>query len=776
MKLDLGRNHRESNRQEEELRVSRFNAAAIRASYLAVLLMIGVVSAQAQSQQPVACPSQQQDLIKIPEIKSENGRLRATIKNIDEVRTLWGSVGDNRCATQYLRVFEGLNPASPQPWPAGPEPLPGPTLRARVGDLVEITFLNQVNTKNFASTLDQAELGNTTGCDQYVAGQGNKNFNLPYPSSAGDKMPDCLHGSSTANIHFHGTHTTPSTTGDNVLLFVRPALREGNQLEPPDSLVNTQFAQFFKSCEQHGPPASWHQMPLEWQETQKKLLMKYDDTAPYKGESGALPRDMQLWPVNEREIAGGLWPQYQMGATPYCFSLPAYNPAKVKMGQAPGTHWYHAHKHGSTALNVANGMIGAFIIEGQYDDDLHEFYGPGLEEQVLMIQQLSAAPFPLTNPAAFQPGSVGRPQLSVNGRLDPVVKMRPGEVQLWRIINGAFRDATEFQYFSKEGSTTSCNPPPTQPIQQPCVQWRQTAQDGVQFAYANYETGGAPNNSFNLAPANRADLLVKAPSQPGKFSLWVQPNAGLLLQSTAGIPAEKPVTLLTVSVEGDPVNPPMNFIQNQADFPKLPAFLDDIPDTEITHERQVVFGPGNNTIDGKSFNDHHIDQAMLLNSAEEWTVENQANDKSHPFHIHINPFQIVALFEPNSPEATTPGNPCYVDPNHPDTWKPCPSRQPKAPFVWWDTFAIPTGQQIKLSASTCTTVSQCPPQLRRYITCTSGNNPTCTETIPGWFKMRSRFVDFTGQYVLHCHILIHEDRGMMQLIEVVPDTSEYTHH
>ena len=28
------------------------------------------------------------------------------------------------------------------------------------------------------------------------------------------------------------------------------------------------------------------------------------------------------------------------------------------MGQAPGTHWYHAHKHGSTAINISNGMTG----------------------------------------------------------------------------------------------------------------------------------------------------------------------------------------------------------------------------------------------------------------------------------------------------------------------------------------------------------------------------------------------------------------------------------
>ena len=239
----------------------------------------------------------------------------------------------------------------------------------------------------------------------------------------------------------------------------------------------------------------------------------------------------------------------------------------------------------------------------------------------------------------------------------------------------------------------------------------------MQFAFTSYQTMGAANNSFNLAPANRADLLVKAPVQPGKFSLQVEPNSGLFVQSVKGTPvisADKPLTVLTVSVEGTPVSPPMDFIQSESDFPKLPEFLDNIPGQEISRQREVVFGGGNSTIDGRSFNDQHIDQAMLLNTAEEWTVENQANDKSHPFHIHINPFQIVQVFEPNSPEATTPGNPCYVDPNNPETFKPCPSQQPQAPFIWWDTFAIPTGQQIAL---TCTAVANCPQPIQPYVQC-----------------------------------------------------------
>ncbi len=37
---------------------------------------------------------------------------------------------------------------------------------------------------------------------------------------------------------------------------------------------------------------------------------------------------------------------------------------------------------------------------------------------------------------------------------------------------------------------------------------------------------------------------------------------------------------------------------------------------------------------------------------------------------------------------------------------------------------------------------------------------------------RSRFPDYVGQYVNHCHILLHEDNGMMQLVEVVASVAD----
>ncbi|MCJ8309637.1 MAG: multicopper oxidase domain-containing protein, partial [Rhizobiaceae bacterium] len=38
---------------------------------------------------------------------------------------------------------------------------------------------------------------------------------------------------------------------------------------------------------------------------------------------------------------------------------------------------------------------------------------------------------------------------------------------------------------------------------------------------------------------------------------------------------------------------------------------------------------------------------------------------------------------------------------------------------------------------------------------------------PGSITCRSRFETFTGKFVIHCHILRHEDLGMMQTVEVI---------
>ena len=495
---------------------------------------------------------------------------------------------------------------------------------------------------------------------------------------------------------------------------------------------------------------------------QEALLKRYDRTAPYKGVNGDLPPSMRIWPKNQSNLDQGLWPQYSLGAFPYCYRLPKYGSEYspepedgALMGQAPGTHWYHAHKHGSTALNVGNGMAGAFIIEGAYDDELQEFYNGELKEHVLVIQQLETT-LNLKSAGTGKP----KPPFSVNGRVNPVVTMRQGEVQMWRIVNASARTFVQFDSFEAHGPGRVK------------VEWRQIAQDGVQFSFDNYNDVGFVNNKFNLAAANRADLLVKAPMHEGErpvdYALTVVP-------SVSDTPGNAPrVTLLTVRVTTDRIEPPMDFIQTREDFPKLPPYLEDIRGKAYT-KRELVYntdpGPGRrgqgkmpqHKINGEQFNEEVISAQMTLNTVEEWTMVNETLGIAHPFHIHINPFQIVEVFQPNQ-------NTACVDPTDPDTWKPCEKLTP--PFVWWDTFAIPAAQNQDLDASVCTEkVEDCPAAIQEYTTCTAKTATAaakCTVKIPGYFKMRSFFADFTGEYVNHCHILAHEDRGMMQLIEVIP--------
>src|SRR5262249_20048877 len=107
------------------------------------------------------------------------------------------------------------------------DPVPGPVLRARVGDIIQLTFINQIDAPRFGASIDLGDKPpgqSGTGCD--VTDPGNPAQG--YPTRGGDAWPDCFHGSTTGNIHFHGTHTNPNGTGDNVFLQIRPSPRDGS--------------------------------------------------------------------------------------------------------------------------------------------------------------------------------------------------------------------------------------------------------------------------------------------------------------------------------------------------------------------------------------------------------------------------------------------------------------------------------------------------------------------------------------------------------------------
>jgi FtsP/CotA-like multicopper oxidase with cupredoxin domain len=96
---------------------------------------------------------------------------------------------------------------------------------------------------------------------------------------------------------------------------------------------------------------------------------------------------------------------------------------------------------------------------------------------------------------------------------------------------------------------------------------------------------------------------------------------------------------------------------------------------------------------------------------------------------------------------------------NPEDWKPCGVTPAQTNLIWWDVFPIPSGTNPTDAAG-------------KPIVDPKTNNPIL---VPGFFKLRSRFVDYSGYYVIHCHILAHEDRGMMTVVEVAPSKSPYSH-
>ncbi|HZS46507.1 MAG TPA: multicopper oxidase domain-containing protein [Blastocatellia bacterium] len=700
--------------------------AATSAIALSELVPASVVEAAPQASSCV--PTGSQALAVVTEITSNGTTLQALMRVANATKNVPTSL--TAAPTQMmLRYFEGTNPVhSNQKWPPSPsQPGPGPTLRCGIGDTVNITLLNHVKVQDFGGSLDSGEEGRGEGCDQATKvnadGTTNKNW---YPDT--DKYPDCLHGSSSANLHFHGTHVTPSTTGDNILVNIRP------NPKVTEKEVKTAFNEIFANCHLGHQPTKWQQLPKPWRDFQETLLKEYDKTAPYQGGHG-LPEHLQLWPQNEEAIAEGVWPQWYIGSYPYCFQIPKYEedssgrPIGVKMGQAPGTHWYHSHKHGSTAINLFNGLSGALIITDNsptgYDGKLKAFYNNKLQEVVLVFQQITAAPN-LLSAAAKGPTAT-----LVNGQFTPYITMQPGQIQLFRLINATVQGFVSVQFNPLTAGA-------------PAMPFRQTAQDGVQLDWKNYSHSQNGSSPLTMAPANRVDVLVQAPTTPGCYVL-----------GTTSAP------VAYINVTGTAINPPMVFPTSQSDYPKMPNFLKDIDPATIRLRREVVygwepgreqFGPGrvphppHYTIDGKQFEDQIIDQVMLLDSAEEWTISNTTTAKGggpggiqHPFHIHVNPFQITEVFDPS-----TMTQPLKLEP----------------PYVWWDTFAIPAGSNTQPDGKT----PRLDPVTGKQV------------VVPGYFKMRSRFVDFTGLYVNHCHILPHEDRGMMQLVEVVTNRTLFKHH
>jgi FtsP/CotA-like multicopper oxidase with cupredoxin domain len=487
----------------------------------------------------------------------------------------------------------------------------------------------------------------------------------------------------------------------------------------------TTFAQIFNSGK---IPEKWLDMPADYRDKQMEMIRKYDDAQKELARRNNLLEPERLSVDNQRRIDAGEWPQYLMGAFPNFFDIPDYSSGKYKAGQAPGTHWYHAHKHGSTSLHILNGLAGALIIEsnqeGGYDHFIRKSMGwtsYGDHEKIFVFQQYDSSQ------NLMRSNSAGPRPVLVNGKLTPIITMRPGEIQLWRLINATEGNAAGI--ISAGNSATGL-------FQTQGFTFRQTAQDGVQFNKDNYlnqpflnpsAPGGQVPGGITLAAGNRVDLLVQAPTTAGRHEFTNKSGDLLFIVRVTGTPMPPDTPPMPTTWTEDLVgflkdlpapspNENPNFVQFQWEAGRKRGNRD--PSTGF---------PPHFMINGKQFGEYGevVDQCMPQDGLQDWILENYTVI-AHPFHIHINPFQVIQIDTPVK-NADPTKYPTY------NTYAPTKS------FVWQDVIAIPPA-----------VLSQ--------------DGKTIA---PGRVRIRHKFLDFTGTFVLHCHILAHEDRGMMQLVRVV---------
>ncbi len=388
-----------------------------------------------------------------------------------------------------------------------------------------------------------------------------------------------------------------------------------------------------------------------------------DSTGEYDADNVFLsvtPKD-QFVPCAE-DCGSNVEKTFRNGEAFYRFELRSDHPS--------GTYWYHAHKHGATQSQVAAGLAGPLIVKDR----------PGFMPSY--IENASEKIFVIMNEGIILADPGG------GGELDPTVRLRPGEVQRWRLIN-AQSSGQGGGSFARLSTNV------------PDLEMYQIAFDGItlqhRFRIDQSENDEPWLNPAAMAPGNRMDIMVRVPDGVRERNIAMDMAARIsrlfeLTASTKRIGIE-------IEVSGDPVD------HEWSDNPTLPgAGLAEFSNVPLP-QRSITY-QGGFAIDREQFTGE-VKHRVNLGAEEEWTVEN-ATSAVHAHHIHVNPFLVTHI----------DGVPLADDD---------PRRR------WQDTVALPFS----------------------------------TSAGPGTITYKTRFERFRGKFVLHCHILRHEDRGMMQVVEVV---------
>jgi FtsP/CotA-like multicopper oxidase with cupredoxin domain len=397
---------------------------------------------------------------------------------------------------------------------------------------------------------------------------------------------------------------------------------------------------------------------------------------------------------------------------------------RIPDNEPPGLYWYHPHIHGFSKAQVLGGASGALIVEGIERANKEV---AGLPERVLIIRDQDLLN-PNAPPSKSEPRlppmlidhdgdavnngtGFGRPakDLSINFVPVPypdyppaVIKMRPGERQLWRVLN-----ASAITYLNL---AVLFNRVPQQ--------LGLVALDGVPLN-ENRAIGDFVDWQTHLGvpPGARVEFIVNGPPQGG---------TGLLVTRSVdtgpGGENDPNRAIAAISVSADAPEPPskLSATPDPLPAPALPWLGNEIPvQTRRLYFSEKLSDPKNPnsamefyiTVDGQTpalFDPHSRAPNIVAKqgTVEDWIIENRSSEL-HAFHIHQMHFMLLDYLG-------KPVNEPYLR----------------------DTVNVPydTGKALVYPS----------------------------------IKLRMDFRDpnTVGTFVYHCHLLEHEDGGMMGLIRV----------
>jgi FtsP/CotA-like multicopper oxidase with cupredoxin domain len=380
----------------------------------------------------------------------------------------------------------------------------------------------------------------------------------------------------------------------------------------------------------------------------------------------------------------------------------------VPAEQSPGLYWYHPHVHGLSDAAVLGGASGAIIVEGIRSAQPAT---ARLPERVLIIRDQT-----LNRLTAWNDPSQPSWDLSLNYVPIPfpeytpaIIQMNRDDRELWRVLN-ASADAIVDLQLQYDGR------PQTLQV---------VGLDGVPLGSHNGARHGSlvDMNHLYLGPAARAEFIVTPPSARVKDAILMTQGADTGPQGDI-TPAHRLARIQLSALNASHQHTDDDTLPAGAPARQMPP-LGDLATMTPSDRRTLFFSetaptPGRGddaqtffiTVAGAvptAFDPANPPAIVTTQGAvEDWTIENRTPEV-HEFHIHQIHFLLMAA-----------------------NGVPVPPQQQQ----YLDEIAIP------------------------YY---SGTGPVPSVTVRMDFRG-----PLVGDFLYHCHILDHEDNGMMAILRVLP--------